>query len=481
MRIINICFIILFGVVLLWADTPDILKKTTDKNKELFITADYACYKYSDNTEVVFTELYYSFFRNQLYFRPDSSGYEALINVVIEIKSEAGELIDSSSWRMGNRVDALAEAKIPNYLINDIITAQLVPGNYTCIITASDDYSDVFGQKAIEITVPSFSDEKLELSPLELLFSVLEADGGNFDKAGKKLIPNTKGVYSHDNSIVYFYAEAYNLNPDWNTYTVDIRIYDGNGNIYKDIPPVTEPVSANSAVILNGFNIASFKAGMYRLEIGVHSGGNSVTAKKYFEVTPGKVEWQMAMERQELADFPEAEAIITKQEAKNFRNQILYLATREELRQYDDLPIEGKNNFARAFWARRDPTPGTAINEYKLEHYSLVRYANEAFSTFKSAGTPANGWRADRGRVYIVYGVPSDEENYPSSLEAKPWIKWNYDSVEGGVYFIFIDETGFGDYRLVHSSAQGEPKDYNWEDRLLPATIIRSYDGSFNE
>jgi len=185
------------------------------------------------------------------------------------------------------------------------------------------------------------------------------------------------------------------------------------------------------------------------------------------------------MVREELADFPEAEKIFTEQEAKNFKNQILYIATREELKQYNGLPIEGKNEFSKKFWVKRDPTPGTAINEFKLEHYSRFRYANQAFSTFKSAGVPANGWRNDRGRVYIIYGTPSDEENFPSSLEARPWIKWNYDSVEGGVYFIFIDETGFGDYRLVHSSAQGEPKDYNWEERLLPATIIRSYDGSF--
>jgi len=479
MRIINVCLIVLFGTALLWADAPDVLTNSADINKGLSITADYACYKYSDNAEVVFTELYYSFFRNQLFFRPDSSGYKALVNISIEIKSEAGELIDSSSWLMGNRVNALAEAKIPNYLINDIITAQLAPGNYTCTITASDVYSDVSGQKVMELAVPSFSDEKLELSLLELLFNVLEADGGSFDKAGKKLIPNTRSLYSHDNSIVYFYAEAYNLSPDWNTYTVNIRIYDGNGNIYKNIPPVTQAVSANSAVIMNGFNIASFKAGIYKLEIGVHSNGNSVTAEKYFEVTPGKAEWEMAMVREELADFPEAEKIFTEQEAKNFKNQILYLATREELKQYDRLPIEGKNEFAKKFWLKRDPTPGTAINEFKLEHYSRFRYANQAFSTFKSAGVPANGWRNDRGRVYIIYGAPSDEENNPSSLEARPWIKWNYDSVEGGVYFIFIDETGFGDYRLVHSSAQGEPKDYNWEERLLPATIIRSYDGSF--
>ncbi|MCD6162945.1 MAG: GWxTD domain-containing protein [candidate division Zixibacteria bacterium] len=213
---------------------------------------------------------------------------------------------------------------------------------------------------------------------------------------------------------------------------------------------------------------------MYKLSVGIHSGGNSVIREKYFEITPGKLEWEIAKEKQELADFPEADKITSDDEAKNFKNQILYIASRDELKQYDKLPLAGKNGFAKAFWKRRDPTPETVINEFKIEHYKRFRYANEAYSSFKEAeDSNKNGWRSDRGRVYIVYGAPSDKENNPSSLEAKPWTQWNYDNVEGGVYFIFIDETGYGNYRLVHSTAQGEPKDYYWENRLMPSSLSK--------
>jgi len=447
-----------------------------DSPRDLFVAADYACFKINDSLDMAYTEIYYSFFRNQLSFQPDSLGYMATLRASVEIRSDSGDVIDSSSWVAGNRVPTLADANVSNYLINDVVPAQLKPGKYDVAIRLTDLNSGASGQARLNVDVPAFTSEALDLSNLELVYHVYEADGGNFDKAGRKVIPNTRGTFSHDDTIAYFYGEAYNIGSGWDGYSVDIRIYDGNGILYKQLPPVNRKVSAESEAILNGFNVSSFKAGVYNLEVSVHGGGQSTSATKAFEVTPGKVQWQLASQAEELSDFPEAQSITTEGEAKNFRNQILYIATREELSQYDDLSLEAKGNFAKAFWHKRDQSPETPINEIMVEHYRRMRYANEAFATFRPvAGQAANGWKTDLGRVYITYGPPSDEENYPSSLETRPWKRWNYNDVEGGVYFIFIDETGYGDYRLVHSSAQREPKDYNWEQRLTPSTIIRDY------
>jgi len=448
--------------------------ETSDKvpsENSLFLAADYAGFKYSDNIDVCFTEIYYCLNRSQLSFQPDSSGYFAQISMFIEIKAEDGNIIDSSTWSVANRIATLAEAEIRNYLINDIIEARLAPGSYDVTIKATDIHSNKTGESRLQLIIPRFSQSNLELSQLELVYRLAEPDGGTFDKAGKKVIPNTRAVYSHDDNFVYVYAEIYNLDTVLTTYTADIRIYDSNGNLYKGLPPVTQNISSQSEVILNGFNIAAFKTGVYKLLVTVHAAGNSVAREKYFEITPGRQEWEIAREKEELSDFPEADEITTDEEAKSFRNQILYIANRDELKQYDSLPLQGKNNFARAFWAKRDPTPLTPTNEFKIEHYTRLRFANEAYSTFRSPGSEKNGWRSDRGRVYIVYGQPTDEENHPSALDELPWARWNYDAVEGGVYFIFIDESGYGNYRLVHSSATSEPKDYNWESRLNPTSI----------
>jgi len=436
---------------------------------DLYITSDYSCFKYSDNVDVAYTEFYYSLFRNQLSFQPDSVGYFAVLDMYVEIKSDSGTIVDSNSWKTANWIANLADAEIKNYVINDMLKAQLSPGKYTVTIKATDDYSGKSGESVMKVEVPEFSGTDMDMSNLELIYTVADADGGNFDKAGRKIIPNTRGIYSHDDHIVYFYGEVYNLPQEHKNYTVDIRIFDINDNMYKEIPPMTDSEAVHSGVIMSGFNISAFKVGRYRLVINVHSGGNTVSAEKYFEVTPGRCEYEAALEKERLSDYPEAVEITTEKEAKKFRNQILYIATRDELKQYDDLPLQAKNNFAKKFWERRDPTPGTMINEFKIEHYERFKYVNEAYSTFSAPGTEPNGWRSDRGRVYITYGPPSDEENFPSSLGELPWVKWNYNDVEGGVYFIFVDESGYGNYRLIHSTAQGEPRDYNWEDRIRPS------------
>ena len=70
------------------------------------------------------------------------------------------------------------------------------------------------------------------------------------------------------------------------------------------------------------------------------------------------------------------------------------------------------------------------------------------------------------GRIYILYGEPSDIERNPSSIEERSWQRWWYDSIEGGVYFIFVDFEDTGNYTLVHSSKKDEVKDYNWEDKV---------------
>jgi hypothetical protein len=70
------------------------------------------------------------------------------------------------------------------------------------------------------------------------------------------------------------------------------------------------------------------------------------------------------------------------------------------------------------------------------------------------------------GRVYITYGEPDDIERHPSSQETKPWEQWNYHNLEGGVYFIFVDQDGYGAYRLVHSDKKGEISHPEWEQLL---------------
>lgn len=62
------------------------------------------------------------------------------------------------------------------------------------------------------------------------------------------------------------------------------------------------------------------------------------------------------------------------------------------------------DEFHKNFWKSRDPLHLTAYNERFLEHYSRVAEANVLFSSPKSR--EMDGWKTDRGRIWIRYGPP---------------------------------------------------------------------------
>lgn len=62
---------------------------------------------------------------------------------------------------------------------------------------------------------------------------------------------------------------------------------------------------------------------------------------------------------------------------------------------------QAASDFIDLFWVRRDPTSGTAQNEARDEHDSRVKYADEKFAEKGKRGS-----LTDRGRVWVVLGVP---------------------------------------------------------------------------
>ncbi len=83
---------------------------------------------------------------------------------------------------------------------------------------------------------------------------------------------------------------------------------------------------------------------------------------------------------------------------------VKYIISSRERKEFKALETdEERELFIDEFWARRDPEPATALNEFKEEHYARIRYANERFN---KEGKP--GWKTTRGQAYIIHGPPDD-------------------------------------------------------------------------
>ncbi|MCX6133562.1 MAG: GWxTD domain-containing protein [Ignavibacteriales bacterium] len=93
------------------------------------------------------------------------------------------------------------------------------------------------------------------------------------------------------------------------------------------------------------------------------------------------------------------------------------------------------------FWKERSRDTTTAYNHALAEYYFRVDEAMRKFSTAKEN----DGYKTDRGRIYILYGPPPKSERVlqPSS---GPKEIWTYERVQRR--FIFIDPARNGNYIL---------------------------------
>ncbi|KPK95937.1 hypothetical protein AMJ80_02780 [bacterium SM23_31] len=65
--------------------------------------------------------------------------------------------------------------------------------------------------------------------------------------------------------------------------------------------------------------------------------------------------------------------------------------------------IQSIDSDTSKFWYQRDPLFLTPYNERQLEHYSRVAEANLRFSVPREE---VEGWKTDRGKIFIKYGMP---------------------------------------------------------------------------
>ncbi len=178
--------------------------------------------------------------------------------------------------------------------------------------------------------------------------------------------------------------------------------------------------------------------GSYTLTVEMYRQGDTSRTGRFASVSkPIIVEWLSFGKPVSIANLDEA------------IEQLRYIATSEEMDSLQNAPTaEEKRRRFEMFWKRRDPTPETEANEVMTEYYNRVAYANLHFKHY------IEGWKTDRGMIYIIYGPPSYIDRHPFDPDVKPYEVWEYYDINRR--YIFVDETGFGDYRLLYPI---------WDDR----------------
>jgi GWxTD domain-containing protein len=145
---------------------------------------------------------------------------------------------------------------------------------------------------------------------------------------------------------------------------------------------------------------------------------------------------------------------------KWLNEDVVYIITDEERNAFRQLITdEERAQFMEQFWLRRDPTPDTAENELKQEHYRRIAYANQHFAS------AVPGWKTDRGRIYITFGPPDEMDAHPSGgtysrpaaegggeTTTFPFEDWRYRYLAGignDVTIEFVDTRMNGEYHMT--------------------------------
>jgi GWxTD domain-containing protein len=237
-----------------------------------------------------------------------------------------------------------------------------------------------------------------------------------------KVLPNVSGVIQSKDNTIPVFLEAYS---------------DSARSVY-----LTYAVSAaNGAVLYNRRSFVNINSGKTQIVYTIDSlqmdAGEYTITISLLDTLKQPVATSQKRVSIKLSGLP----FIIRDLDKAI-DQMVYFASTAEIdsirrgKSYDD-----KLRLFQEFWKRKDPNEATEENEIFNEYYRRVEYANKNFQTY------AEGWRTDMGMVYIILGPPNNIERHPFEYDSKPYEVWEY--YELNRRYIFIDSSGFGDYRLI--------------------------------
>jgi GWxTD domain-containing protein len=357
-----------------------------------------------------------------------------------------------------------------NQSLVGVVGFLLSSGTYECIVTGEDSTESSFAKTYKEyITVKPFKRNNISISDLQLASKILQNSPdveSIFYKNTYEVTPLPSSVFSERQPVLFYYLELYNLQSASHDLPLKLNalVYNSRGSIvYNKVRSITGSVDSRvevGTVILNKFPTDTY-ALIIALMDSVRNYGVS-SSKRFFVYNPSVQVSDSQYSGTATNVLATQFGIMSGEELDDIFQKSKYIATAEEIEQYENLTeVGGKREFINQFWSMRDLDPSTPKNEFYSQYFERVQRCNQMFSALGK-----EGWKTDRGRIYLKYGEPSEIERFPNQIDSRPYEIWHYNEIQGGVIFVFADLTNFSDYQLIHSTARGELRDDNWTRRI---------------
>lgn len=426
---------------------------------------DYAQFGYDSLSNYI--EFYYSFGQSGLnYVATDTGNYIGGILHIEVTDSATSEKIIDKHWMVNSEISDSSDL---NRNLIGILGFIINKGSYVSNISGSDVYNPENLRTISEfLFVDPFIKTNISLSDIQLASNIIpgsENTSSIFYKNTYEVTPLPAALCSENQLILLYYTEVYNIQTSLseNELRMDELVINSKGQLVSSKSKKINK-SVNSRVEVGKLNVYKFPTDTYTLIINlidsVANYGVS-SSKKFFVYNPSVA----PIDTLQITTSPVLSTTfgsMSEEELDDLFAKSVYIASESEKDKYEALStVEAKREFMYTFWKARDENPSDDRNQYFLDYIKRIAESNDKFTAAKK-----DGWKTDRGRVYLIYGPPSEIERYPNQIESKPYEIWKYESLEGGVVFVFGDVTGYNDYQLLHSTKRGELRDDYWQRKI---------------
>ncbi|MFC1475132.1 GWxTD domain-containing protein [Candidatus Zixiibacteriota bacterium] len=412
------------------------------------------------------------------FFKADTTDNEKLyarIFAQVDLFTPDGKAYDSVRTYFSVAVNSIEEAQIKDYRLFNKLSLMVKPGLYSARLTIIDVKSKLSGEYFFDnININPPVKDKLFIAGTCLAYQLVfvgeksREDAPLMYKNGYNILVNPVSVYAENDTIAYLYGEVFNLdyNSDNNSYyLVSISILDNMNNLYERLGSRKQKKSGKSSVITEAIDISNWPNGNYKIELSVYDLTNSQSDTVLIpinKVSPTEVLSAMESSTVKYENPYDTTSLDVK------INLVRYLLEESQKRTLNSLSDTGKINFLAQYWKEHDENPATTICENQIEIIHLYNYANQYFS---NNDIKTNGWKSDRGRIMMTYGLWDERDEIQSPRIGNPYDVWYYRSLKSGGIFVFEDWTGNDDFRLVHSDVYGEVFSKAWDDKIKQGYI----------
>lgn len=376
---------------------------------------DYLNFK-SDETGQTRVDVYIQVPYTEVQFVKSETGFSGGYRVTVSVFDEDKEkLIVEKMWNEKIETENFDQTNSSKNFNLSRRSFNLIPGDYVFRTAVEDRDSRKTNVSESSFKVRDLSDD-VSVSDVMMIASKSVVNGSN------KILPNvSKNVMNQKEGIPLFY-EIYSDTTI--PIKIDYSILDDKKDVIFKKTDGREISKGNNQIFYTIID-STISLGNYIISVSIKNIKNNNLA----EVNKSFISRWIG--------FP----VIVKN-LEEAVEQLTYIASSEEIDYIENGETEEeKINRYLDFWKKKDPSPSTEENQVFNEYYRRVAYANANFSHY------VDGWKTDRGMVFIILGAPNNVDRHPFDYNSKPYEVWEY--YELNKQFVFVDQTGFGDYRLI--------------------------------